>query len=451
MTLNNTVLIGVGLHRDMPRVISFLRALLLPIAVGVMSTAGAQSATARQAHKLYVTSMGAVSDGVTVNTAAIQAAIDHLACRGGGTVVIPAGEFVSGALFLKPGVNLHLEKGAVLRCSTNPADFPVCRTRIEGRHLEYNVALVNAEGCNGLRITGQGTLDGAGRPVWDRFWELRLAAADRTNFTNLTLARARLAFIRDCTNVVIEGITFKDSQFWNLHLYRCQHVLVRNARFVVPDDYKQAPSTDGIDVDSCQDVAIRGCYFSVTDDCIALKGTKGPLAWEDRESPPVERIRISNCWFRRGHAAVTFGSEATLVRDVIVEKCRVSDVWSVANFKLRRDTPQHYLDAIYRDIQVDYPTGAIVTMRPWRQGIDLNSQPPPQSLVSNITLVNIRGRFGSLGVIEGNPGQTRFCDIKLKNFDLELRSPELKVAEIQDLVIQNVRVNGKRFQLTNQP
>lgn len=164
--------------------------------------------------RVVITDFGAVADGITINTKAIQSAIDHAATRGGGTVVMPSGIFISGALFLKPGVNLHLDRGAVLRCSTAMENFPRQRTRIEG-HFEPNFtpALINADGCHGLRITGQGTLDGAGRPIWDRFWAMRAASPDPASFPNVGLDRARLAIIENTKGVVIDGITFRDSQF----------------------------------------------------------------------------------------------------------------------------------------------------------------------------------------------------------------------------------------------
>ena len=119
---------------------------------------------------------------------------------------------------------------------------------------------------------------------------------------------------------------------------------MQRCRFEVPETYWKPPSTDGIDIDSCQDVTVRGCSFSITDDCVCLKGTKGPDALEDAGSPPTERIRVSDCDFKRGCGAVTCGSEATVVRDVTVENCRVSGIMPLARFKLRPDTPQHYED-----------------------------------------------------------------------------------------------------------
>ena len=404
-------------------------------------------AFARNGKRTSITGFGAVADGVTINTQAIQATIDAQAAAGGGTVVVPAGVFVSGALFMKPRVHLHLEPGAVLRCSTDLANFPVQRTRIEG-HFEdaFNPGLINASGCDGLRITGSGTLDGAGRPIWDRFWQLRTAAPDPHNFPNLGVPRARLAIIERSRNVEIDGVTFKDAQFWNLHLYRCQHVVVRNARFEVPDDYKQAPSSDGIDLDSCQHVTIDGCYFSVTDDCIAAKGSKGPRALEDQDSPPVEHIRVRNCHFRRGHGVFTLGSEATVVRDVIVEHCTVADV-DLAVLKLRPDTPQLYEDIHFRHLTLNTTgvRGSVLLVRPWTQYVDLKGAAPPQSIVRNISLTNISGSFVGFGSVRPNPGQTTISNILIKDCDLTLVKPELAVADGVPVVFDHVQVNGQPY------
>lgn len=412
------------------------------ITAPLLASAGCASLAAGK--KTPITAFGALADGATVNTKAIQAAIDSLAGAGGGTVVVPPGVFVSGALFLKPQVHLHLEQGAVLRCSTDMANFPRQRTRIEG-HFEENFtpALINANGCDGLRISGQGTLNGAGRPIWDEFWKLRNAAPDPRNFPNLGLPRARLALIERSRGVTVEGITFKDSQFWNLHLYRCQDVLVRNARFEVPDDYKQAPSTDGIDLDSCQKVTIEGCYFSVTDDCIAAKGSKGPFALDDKDSPPVEHIRVRNCVFKRGYGIMTLGSEATFVRDVIVENCTVTGVSNVAVLKLRPDTPQHYEDIHFRNLTLDSERGTIMLIQPWSQYADLKGAPPPQSVVRNVSFTGLKGRFGGFGRIRPNAGQTTISDIRLKDIDVKLDKPALEVTGAGKVAFDNVVVNGQ--------
>ncbi|TWI69148.1 alpha-L-rhamnosidase [Pseudoduganella lurida] len=418
---------------------TFTIATLLTAVAGCAATGSAPDKA-----RLSITEFGAVADGAQVNTAAIQAAIDRAAATGGGTVVIPTGVFVSGALFFKPGVHLHFDGGAVLQCSTDLSNFPPRRTRIEGHFEErFTPALLNADGCDGFRITGQGTVDGAGRPVWEQFWKLRNAAPNPGNFPNIGLPRARLALIENSKNVVIEGLTFKDSQFWNLHLYKCDDVVVRNSRFLVPDDVKQAPSTDGIDLDSCRNVLVEGCYFSVTDDCIAAKGSKGPRAHEDKDSPPVERIRVRNCEFRRGHGVVTLGSEATVVRDVLVENCRITGPVTVARLKLRPDTPQHYENIVFRNITLDAEGGDLIAVLPWSQYVDLKGQPPPQSVVRNVQLIGFKGRFGGFGTVKPNPGQTTISDILFRDFDVRLNKGELVTAGAANLRYDRVNVNGK--------
>jgi len=398
-----------------------------------------------QGRKTLITQRGAVGDGKTLNTKIIQSAIDRLAADGGGTLVVPEGVFITGALFLKPGVNLYLDKGSVLKCSTDPNDFPRKRTRIEG-HFEdsFNAGLINADGCDGLCISGAGTLDGSGMQVWEKFWAGR--RADK-NFKNLGLDRARLGIIENSKDVKVSGITFKDSQYWNLHIYNCQKVVVENASFIVPDDYRQAPSSDGIDLDSCQDVVVRGCFFSVTDDCICLKGTKGPFALEDKKSRPTERIRISGCTFKRGGGVATCGSEATVVRDVVVSNCRIIGSVTLVRLKLRPDTPQHYEDIHFRDITIDNPNATLFQVRRWAQYFDLQGQPEPKSIVRNITVSNIKGTIGSLGEISGNR-ESDISDITIENVDIKAKNTKFTVGDkVRNVITKNVSVNGQSFSL----
>ncbi|MEI6493314.1 MAG: glycosyl hydrolase family 28 protein [Verrucomicrobiota bacterium] len=422
---------------------SLLNAAANPVPAPPMLPPATQSAKVVSGARVSIAEAGAVGDGQTVNTVAIQKAIDQLAAKGGGTVVVPAGVFVSGALQLKPRVNLHLEKDGVLRCSNDMTNFPSRRIRIEGQFQEsYTPALINAFECDGLRITGEGVLDGAGMPTWELFWKLRKQAPDPENFPNLSIPRARLAFIEHCRDVLIEGVTFKDSQFWNLHLYRSRFVQIRSVRFTIPDDYKWAPSTDGIDLDSCQDVVVDNCFFSITDDCVALKGSRGPHATEDKLSPPDERVLITNCVFKRGHAAVNFGSEATVVRDVRAENCQLIGDMPLLRLKLRPDTQQLYENVLVTNSTVKSGRATLVSIQPWKQYFDLKGQPAPKSIVRKVTLSGITGEFGSLGVIRGNPGQTDISDITLENIDVRVKDQKFVTENVNNLQLKNVVVNG---------
>lgn len=390
---------------------------------------------------LSIIDQGALPDGKTLNTRAIQQTIDSLSSAGGGTVIIPRGTFLTGAVFLKPGVNLHLEKDAVLLGSSNIDDYPRMMTRIEGQNRVWRPAMVNASWCDGLRITGEGTIRGGGKTFWDAFWA-RLREDKKTR--NLDVERPRNMFVSDSKDVLVSGIAFRDSGFWNLHVYRCRGVHLEKLDIRTPP---RAPSTDGIDLDSSQNVTVRDCFISVDDDDIALKGTKGPGAAGDKESPPAEHVRISGCTFALGHGVVTLGSEASEIRDVVVEDCWVVDAENNRNvlvrFKLRPDTPQHYSDISFRNIRVDY-RGAIFGIESYSQYFDLKGEAPPVQLVENISLSGIKGSVSGFGRIAGPPNCT-IRNVVLKDIDLQLKDPDLSVRRGSGLLYRNVIINGSPY------
>lgn len=389
------------------------------------------------AKRFDISGNGAVADGKTLNTKAIQATIDKCAQSGGGTVVIPKGVFLSGALFMKPGVNLELLEGAILKGSTDIKDYPKSNTRIEGHFEPWPAALLNGDKVDHTHISGPGILDGNGQPYWQEFYRQR--KIDHKT-TNLSVNRPRLTFIQNSKDVQISGITFRNSGFWNLHLYRCQQLQVNNCRFLSPFELEgPAPSTDGIDVDSSQDITINGCFFAVGDDDIALKGSKGPFAMDDKDSPAVERIHILNCTFKAGGGIVTAGSEATIVRDVTIEHCTTTKP-TVLRLKLRPDTPQQYENFHLNDIRVE-GSGVIFKISPWKQYFDLKGQKPPKSSVRFITIENVKGSCGSFGEIVGTP-DTEFGDILLKNVDVKMKDTSFDFHSIKTLKFENVVVNG---------
>jgi polygalacturonase len=410
-------------------------------AISNKTHAGFVTAAAPVKDKRYnIAEHGAVGNGTTLNTKAIQSTIDDCAQNGGGTVVIPKGMFLSGSIFLKPGVNLEIQEGGVLKGSTNIEDYPKGTTRIEGHFEPWRSALVNGDKVDHLTISGKGTLDGSGEPFWKLFYSRRSADSKTTN---LSVERPRLAYIINSKDVKISGIKFLNSGFWNLHLYRDQHVTVDHCRFEaphgsVPDDH--APSSDGIDVDSSQDIDISNCYFSVGDDDIALKGSKGPFALDDKDSPPVERIHITDCVFEGGGGVVTCGSEATLVHDVKIERCTARNV-NVLRLKLRPDTPQQYEDISVTDITME-GSATLLNVAPWSQYFDLKGQAPPKSLVRNISINGVKGTGSSLGMLRGNPGTT-FGSFTIKNVNLQVKNAGFTPVAFDGLKLDNVVVNGQ--------
>jgi alpha-L-rhamnosidase len=389
-----------------------------------------------------VTDHQAVGDGTTLNTAAIQRAIDTAAQAGGGIVEIPRGTFRSGAIFLRAGIELRLAAGAVLLGSTNIEDYPKRETRIEGHFEPWRLALVNAQQLDRVRISGPGTLDGNGVPFWQAFWQRR---KENPKCTNLEVERPRLVFIDRCRDVLVTGINLQDSGFWNLHLYRCRDVLIEGVRITIPSSTPalRGPSTDGIDVDSSQNVTIRRCYISTHDDNIALKGSKGPLADQDQDSPPVENILVEDCEMGDGNGLITCGSEATVIRHVQVRNCTLSGGATLLTLKLRPDTPQRYEDITMDGITLA-GTGRLLNVAPWTQFFDLKGHPPPARTVNRITLRNVRGKYGSFGTLRGNPGDV-LRDFKFENFDVTLTEDRFALGAVEAMAWTNVRVNGRPY------
>jgi parallel beta-helix repeat protein len=421
--------------------------LLLGLLV-LVSSVSAQNTSTTPLHlaekRFAVTDFGAVGDATTLNTAAIQKAIDTAAAtKGGGVIDVPQGTFLSGAIFLRAGVELHLAAGAVLLGSTNIEDYPKRETRIEGHFENWRMALVNAQQLDGVRITGPGTLNGNGLPFWQAFWQRR---KENPKCTNLEVERPRLLFIDRCHDVRVDGIALEDSGFWNLHLYRCRDVTLEGVRITIPTALKtgvRGPSTDGIDVDSSQNVTIRRCYISNNDDNIALKGSKGPHADHDEDSPPVENILIDEVECGDGNGLITCGSEATTVRHVLARNCTMSGRATMLTLKLRPDTPQHYEDITLDGITLK-GTGRLVNMAPWTQFFDLQGQPPPSREVNGVVLKNIHGEYGSFGPLRGNPGDV-LRDFTLENIDVKLKDPAVHLDALEKLTVKNVTINGAPY------
>jgi polygalacturonase len=249
---------------------------------------------------------GAAADGVAPDTAALQAAIDACAASGGGTVHVPAGRYLTGALFLRDNITLHLDAGAVLLGIQDTAGYPVIHERWEGVEQMAYAPLVTGRGLKNIAITGRGTIDGQGDYWWRALRSKKLA-----------YPRPRLVSFSDCTNVLIEGVTLMNSPAWTVNPVRCQNVNVRGLTIANPPD---SPNTDGINPDSCRYVRISDCHISVGDDCITIKSGTQQQPRDQRVA--CRDIAITNCTLERGHGGVVIGSEMSGdVRNVVISNC----------------------------------------------------------------------------------------------------------------------------------
>ena len=390
--------------------------------------------------QFVITDFGAIEGGEEINTIAIQKAIDA-AGEVGGVVIIPKGTYLSGALFFKPGTKLHVSEGAVLLGSDTIADYPIMPSRMEGQNLDYYPALINAYNVDDFSISGKGTIDGNGLKYWKAFWQRR---KENPQCTNLEVSRPRLVFIWNCNNVQIQDVKLHNSGFWTTHLYRCNQVKIFDVNIFAPKEPVPAPSSDAIDIDVCEDVHIKGCYMSVNDDAVVLKGGKGPWADEDADNGPNFNILIENNEYGWCHSVLTCGSESIHDRNVIMRNCKIDGANRMLFLKMRPDTPQKY-----EYITIENIYGALRTaiyIRPWRQFFDLQGrETPPISVSENITFKNIK--LNSINFTE--IGITQYDSLRnftLENWDIKAsKRDSIQTSLFDGIVLKNVVVNGKKI------
>lgn len=279
----------------------------------------------------------AAADGKTDCTEAIRKAIAACVQAGGGRVIVPAGEFLTGPIHLKSKVNLHLDGGATLKFTTDPkAYLAAVFTRFEGMECWNYSPLIYAYEQENIAITGEGVLDGQASD--ENWWSWKGRKGVNTN--NQNVARARLAqfmadgvpvdqrrfgeggFLRPsfiepyrCRNVLIEGVRIRRSPMWEVHPVLSTNVIVRGLHIAT-----HGPNNDGCDPESCRDVLIEDTVFDTGDDCIAIKSGRNNDG--RRVGVPTENVIIRRCTMKDGHGGVTIGSEISGgCRNVFVEDC----------------------------------------------------------------------------------------------------------------------------------
>ncbi len=274
---------------------------------------------------------GAVADGKTLCTEAIAKAVDACVKNGGGVVYVPAGTYLTGAVFLKSNIELNIEAGATLLFSNDIKDFPVVTSRWEGVKRDCYASCINADNAENVSVTGHGTIDGQGAFWWKIFRE-------KAN----EYPRPKLIAPYGCKNVLIRDVTLKNSPSWTINTILCDNVTIDHVTINNPSD---SPNTDGIDPESCTNVHISNCHIDVGDDCIAVKaGTE-----DTAERVPCKNITISNCTMVHGHGGVVLGSEMSgNIINVTISNCVFEGTDRGIRLKSRRGR-----GGVVEDIRVD--------------------------------------------------------------------------------------------------
>lgn len=316
---------------------------------------------------------GAKPDGVALSTVAIQKAIDAAAEAGGGKVVVPKGEFLTGPIVLKSNIDFHIEKGGTILGSTRVADY-----RIPELKNAIAPALVFADGVSNLSVSGEGTIDGQGRLLAHHLDSLFHEGEWEHYNINCKIPEGRIknTEIRNSRNVNISGITFKKSNSWTFHAKEVEGLNITNVR-VDSDEYW---NNDGLDITDCKDVIIADCDVNAADDGICLKS-------EDR-SKWNENIRIENCRVRSSASAIKFGTSSKGgFKNVTVRNIEVYDTYRSA-IALECVDGGNLENILAEDFKVTNAGNAIF-IRLGRRNVN----PKNQSTLKNVVIRNMKAQI----------------------------------------------------------
>ena len=344
---------------------------------------------------------GAVGDGLTLDTGALQAAIDSAHQKGGGRVVIPTGNtFLVGSFEVKSNVELHIEKGATLLASSNYEDYKLehnIKQLTDGLVDEYVLpqrALLVGYKAHGFKITGEGVLDGNADGFIETKGQYIHQMRAPVNGRSQYLERPFTIFLIDCQNVELTEFTLSNPAFWAIRTTGCDDLVIDGIKILTD---LMVPNADGIDIDRCERVRIVNCYLETADDCISLKSCSGTEIFGD-----VSDVVIENCVMISTSGAITLGTEsAGDIKKVLVRNCDVQN--SHRGFAVRAREGGTISDVVFEDSKLEtrafspmwwgHGEALHVTAFAWNTEENLHDGNPERLLpgkVKNITFRNLQ-------------------------------------------------------------
>jgi polygalacturonase len=409
-----------------------------------------------------ITSFGAVPDGTTDCSIAFKDAIDKCSKEGGGKVIVPEGTFLTGAIHLKSGVNLYISKGAIVKFSTDPSKYlPLVFTRFEGVECMNYSPLIYAYDQKNIAVTGEGLLDGQGSK--ENWWKWK---ASKGEFSQ-TIARNKLvamgedntpvkdrvfgegSFLRPvffqpykCSNILVEGVTFKNSSMWFLN-----PVLCKNVTFNKVSTDGIGPNNDGCDPESCTDVLIKDCFFNNGDDCIAIKSGRNNDG--RRVNVPCSNIIIQGCTMKDGHGGVVIGSEVSgSVNNVYAENCVMSspNLDRALRFKTNSERGGVIENVYARNIQVGEVGDAVILIDFYYDKGDIGKFTP---VMRNFHFSNITSKKSPYALNMKAYQRSPVKNLQIENCSFEnVKNPNI-IENIEITKCKSVTINGKLIEIKN--
>lgn len=409
-------------------------------------------------HWVNVREHGVEAGGQTKNTVALNRLIQAIGAAGGGTLYFPPGLYRTGALHLVSDLTLWLDAGATLVFSEDFDDFlPMVPGRWQGVDVTNFSPLIYGVGLQNVTLAGRGTVDGSGAVWWDYVLKLRATVKATGNVPmskwqelhrdanggrigqSFGFLRPPLLQLHHCTNVRVEGVTFRNAPFWTTHFVNCDGVVVDGITVLTPD----SPNTDGINPESSRNVMIANCRLTTDDDCITIKagkrypGSAGAFA-------PCENITITNCVMTKGASGVGIGSEMSgSVRRVSVTNCVIDGTHSGIHIKTVRGRGGVVEDVDFSNLVINNITSAPVlhlNMLYWEK---TSPQPVTEATprFRNIRFNNIRGNSLQAAALVEGLEEMQVENVSFNHLDLAGRTGFL-CRQVDGLRLNDVRVDA---------
>jgi polygalacturonase len=411
-----------------------------------------------QDKKFIITEFGANDDGKTICTKAINKAIESCSASGGGTVVIPSGRYLTGAINLKSNVNLLIEENAILQFSNNPDDYlPAVYTRFEGVECYNYSPLIYAYKQKNIAITGKGIIDGQADSVnwwqWKGSWKGKTMTSKNTDIdslyqmaeNNTPVAKRifgkghhlRPNFIQfyNCENVLVEGIKIINSPMWVIHPVLCKNVTIRKVKID-----SQGPNNDGCNPESSSNVLIKDCFFETGDDCIAIKS--GRNADGRRINVPSENIIIQGCTMKDGHGGVVIGSEISgNCRNVFVENCTMDSPNLDRVLRIKTNSLRGgIIENVYmRKISVGIVKQAIIHIDFYYNEGDIGTFTP---VVKNIYISNVKSKKSERAIFIDAYERSPVTGVHIENCYFSGIEKGNFIKYASNLIMEGVYING---------
>ena len=384
--------------------------------------------------EVSIASFGAV-EGV-ICTDAFRQAMRSLGEKG-GTVRVPAGDWLTGPIEFSSHVRLHLEKGAVVRFSGNIADYrPARLSTFEGVRCYRLSSLLHAENCTDIAISGEGIFDGNGSAWWDMCQytsgvKHMLASAkaggpveERVYDTFVQGVRPSFLEFVNCSRISIEGVTFKDSPMWTVHPLWSDNIHVRGIRIDNPmeDRFHHSQNTDGVNLDSCRNALVEDCEIFCGDDCVCMKSGK------DEDGLAVgrvcENVEVRNCRFLRGIGGITIGSETSGgIRNLYCHDIDMGDVCIGVWIKSAPSRGAFIENLSYDNIHIGSVACEGICLTLGYTGAKAGQSYPFAPKIRNISVKNLTLDKGHTGVrLQGLPGYEP-TNIRLENISVKAMYP----------------------------